>query len=84
VFELEFKAASGLMQSDDFISLALSGHSVQGVEAFTLNESNSQPLLVSAAPFRVAENETWARSRRWSIFPVTRKPNGSSSSSCGS
>ncbi|MFS2152944.1 HWE histidine kinase domain-containing protein [Rhizobium sp. Rhizsp42] len=58
MFELEFKAATGLMQSDDFISLALSGHSVQGVEAFTLNESNSQPLLVSAAPFRVAGNET--------------------------
>ncbi len=58
VFELEFKATTGLMQSDDFISLALSGHSVQGIEAFALNERNSQPLLVSAAPLRVAENET--------------------------
>jgi two-component sensor histidine kinase len=57
-FELDFKAATGLMQGDDFLSLALSGQSVQGVEAVAPKGRVTQDVLVSAAPLRVAENQT--------------------------
>lgn len=57
-FGLEFRAATGLLQADDFIALALSGQSIQGVEAVAPRGRSAQDLLVSAAPLRVAENQT--------------------------
>lgn len=57
-FGLEFSAATGLMQGDDFIALAVAGQSVQGVEALAPRGRISRDVLVSAAPLRVAENQT--------------------------
>jgi PAS domain S-box-containing protein len=57
-FALEFSAATGLMQGDDFISLAVSGQSIHGVEALAPRGRIVQDVLVSAAPLRVADNQT--------------------------
>ncbi len=56
-FALDFKAATGLMQGDDFLALALAGQSIQGVEAEAPKGRTTQNVLVSAAPLRVAENQ---------------------------
>lgn len=54
VVPLVFPGATGLMQSDDFIAMALAGTPLQGIEAVAPEAPAVKDYLVSIAPLRVA------------------------------
>lgn len=53
VVPLVFPDATGLMQADDFVALALSGSSLQGIDAVAPHAPKIKDYLVSIAPLRV-------------------------------
>ncbi len=53
VISLVFPGATGLIQSDDFIAMALSGTPLQGIEATVPSAPKVKDYLVSIAPLRV-------------------------------
>jgi len=53
VVPLVFPGATGLMQAEDIVSMAVAGTSVQGIEATALNAPAGKDYLVSAAPLQV-------------------------------
>jgi len=50
---LVFPGATGLMQSEDIVSLAVDGGSVQGIEATAQGAPKVKDFLISAAPLQV-------------------------------
>lgn len=57
VVTLVFPGATGLMQSEDFIALALSGTPLQGIEAVAPHAPKVKDYLVSIAPLRVVGDQ---------------------------
>lgn len=53
---LVFPGATGLMQSDDIVSMAVSGNAVQGIEAIAPNAPGAKDYIVSAAPLQVGND----------------------------
>ncbi|HEY1736902.1 MAG TPA: HWE histidine kinase domain-containing protein, partial [Methylovirgula sp.] len=54
---LVFPEISGLMREDDLLAMAISGSSVQGMEARAPKAPRARDLLVSAAPLVVGEGQ---------------------------
>jgi PAS domain S-box-containing protein len=52
---LKFPDAIGLVQSDDLVSMAIAGQSVQGIEAHAPNAPQVKDVLISAAPLSSSE-----------------------------
>ncbi|APH71745.1 sensor histidine kinase [Aquibium oceanicum] len=50
---LSFPGATGLVQADDIVAMAIVGTAVQGIEAIAPNALQVKDYLVSAAPLRV-------------------------------
>ncbi len=48
---------TGLLQADDIVSLAISGSSVQGIEATVPDAPRVKDVLISAAPLRVGSDK---------------------------
>jgi len=53
-FPLVFPSATGLLQADDLVDMAVSGSAVQGIEAVATDAPDVKDFLISAAPLRVA------------------------------
>lgn len=53
---LTFPGATGLMQSEDIIAMAVGGTSVQGIEAVAPNAPSVSDYLISAAPLQVGND----------------------------
>lgn len=53
---LVFPGATGLMQSEDIVSMAIAGSSVQGIEATAPNAPGAKDYMVSAAPLQVGND----------------------------
>lgn len=54
---LVFPNATGLMQSEDIVLMAVQGTAVQGVEAHAPNAPKAKDYLVSAAPLQIGNDE---------------------------
>ena len=50
-----FPNATGLVQGDELVEMAISGTPIQGIEAFVANAPRIKDLLISAAPLRVGD-----------------------------
>lgn len=50
---LVFPGATGLMQADDIVSMAIAGNAVQGIEALAPDAPGAKDYMVSAAPLQV-------------------------------
>lgn len=57
VIPLKLSDSTGLLQADDIIALAISGNSVQGIEATAPNAPRVKDVLLSAAPLRVGSDK---------------------------
>jgi PAS domain S-box-containing protein len=57
VIPLTLPDTTGLLQADDVIALAISGTSVQGIEALAPDAPRVKDLLLSAAPLRVGSDK---------------------------
>lgn len=53
---LKFPNATGLMQAEDIVYMAIQGTAVQGVEAHAPNAPKVKDFLVSAAPLRIGND----------------------------
>ena len=56
VVPLVFPGATGLMQADDIVSMAVAGNAVQGIEAVAPNAPGAKDYMVSAAPLQVGSD----------------------------
>lgn len=56
VVPLVFPNATGLMQADDIVQMAIQGTGVQGVEAHAPSASKSKDFLMSAAPLQIGND----------------------------
>jgi PAS domain S-box-containing protein len=54
---LAFQGATGVMQSDDVVAVAISGSAVQGFEVRTPQAPTPKDYLLSAAPLQVANDQ---------------------------
>lgn len=54
---LIFPGATGLVQADDIVSMAISGTSVQGIEAIAPEAPSVKDYLISAAPLQVGNDD---------------------------
>lgn len=54
---LTFPNATGLMQSEDLVQMAMQGTPTQGIEACATRAPNAQDYLISAAPLRIGNDE---------------------------
>lgn len=57
VIPLTMPDTTGLLQADDIIALAISGSSVQGIEAMAPDAPRVKDVLLSAAPLRVGSDK---------------------------
>jgi PAS domain S-box-containing protein len=57
VIPLTIPDTTGLLQADDIIALAISGSSVQGIEAMAPDAPRVKDVLLSAAPLRVGSDK---------------------------
>jgi PAS domain S-box-containing protein len=55
--DLRFPASTGLLQTDDVVSMALAGNATQGMEATVPEAPKIKDYLVSVAPLRVAGDQ---------------------------
>lgn len=53
---LIFPGATGLMQADDIVAMAIEGNAVQGIEATAPNAPGAKDYMVSAAPLQVGND----------------------------
>lgn len=56
-FPLVFPSATGLLQTEDLVEMAVTGSAVQGIEAVATDAPDVKDYLVSAAPLRVAGDQ---------------------------